>query len=649
LGTVVWINGCTQPEAKQTKGPTNKVAVADVSGQKLANEPTGPTIKGMVEGGSGQKVANATVWLIPAEDVVAMAKTPIEIKKDAKNDEPLEDNLAANRERYAKGKSNANGEFSIAGVRDGKYFLYVEPADSTYLPSGDKSRKSLSTAELAAAPVKIELSGNIPAGTGYVGTSKCLSCHNEQEDFTKTLHRLGIHAVGKDSKLQDSSRFPNYNQGLNKLLAGTKFWFHGYDKSRGFDKYQISDKEPVDPATVSFTATFFKDSDGKLKFRTENAKDPSDAARVYPVDLTYGGGLYKQRYLYRVGPNLFPFVQYNPTGDNSYADRSRKPWRDYHADWLFNEETKKLANPRQGKSFDKECASCHFNGYSLTKTAAGDYIAGSVNDPGGEMDIDGDGKPNEINLGCENCHGPGAAHVNAPPRMKPANIVNPRKLAAERELMICGQCHSRPQGHLDNDQPVNAGWAMMLPPGISRNIYLTHYTTREDAAGKDYWADGLHSKSHHQQYTDFVKSSKYRNGNHLVACSDCHDPHGKAKFAHQMKVDATSPEACNTCHKDKTDMQKHVEDKAKCTAVAARVKIACADCHNTKTMQTGAGLGKGMIGKDGKNYWLNDITSHIYDVPRKDNVGVKGVDPGKAMPIPYTNPCGAACHNTSAL
>jgi len=66
-------------------------------------------------------------------------------------------------------------------------------------------------------------------------------------------------------------------------------------------------------------------------------------------------------------------------------------------------------------------------------------------------------------------------------------------------------------------------------------------------------------------------------------------------------------------------------------------------------MQTGAGMGKGLTGKDGKNYWVNDITSHLYDVPRKDNIGVKGVESGKAMPIPYTNSCGAGCHNTSAL
>jgi hypothetical protein len=77
--------------------------------------------------------------------------------------------------------------------------------------------------------------------------------------------------------------------------------------------------------------------------------------------------------------------------------------------------------------------------------------------------------------------------------------------------------------------------------------------------------------------------------------------------------------------------------------------IACVDCHMTKTMQTGAGLGKGIAGGGGGNYWMNDITSHLFDVPRITNKAIKGVEPGKAMPSPYTNSCGAECHKAEKM
>ncbi len=603
-------------------------------------------LKGVVQDASGQAVENATVWLIPSSDVEAMAKTPTEIKRDSKNDEPLEDNLAANRDKYQKATTDKKGGFKISNVADGKYFVYVEPSDKEHLPGGDKSNKAISTAEFKGKTIKILVSGNVPADAAYVGTSKCLTCHKAYDTEKKTLHKLGIRVAGKDSKLQDASRFPEFDNGLKKLMAGTKFYFYNFDKGRGFDKYMISEKMPSDPASVSFTATFFKDSDGKLKFKTENVKDISDPARTYTVEMTYGGGLYKQRYLYRVGKNLFPFVQYNPNGDDSYNDRTRKPWRDYHADWLFNEQTKKLSDPPIAKSFEKECASCHYTGYTLKHLESGEYIAGAVNDPNGEADIDGDGIPNELNIGCENCHGAGSAHVKAPKGKKASTIVSPGKLSTERSSVVCGQCHSRPQGNLKNDQPVNKDNKMMIP-GTSRNDYLTNYTTREDAAKKDHWPDGIHSKAHHQQYTDFIKSKKYRNGNQLLKCSDCHDPHGMTNYKHQMRADVKDVKnsLCTTCHKANADIKKHMQAK---TGVPEMGKINCIDCHNTKTMQTGAGLGKGLARKDGKNYWMNDITSHLFDVPRKDHVGVKGVDPGKAMPIPYTNACGK-CHNADNL
>lgn len=606
----------------------------------------GVLIKGMVSDGSRQPVANATVYLVPADDVAKLAKAPsIDIKKNVPNDEPLEDNVAANRDKYLKGITNTLGSFSIKNVPNGKFFIYTEPSDKTHLPGGNIANKAMTTAEIAKQPLKISLSGRIPDDASFVGSTQCLSCHGGYSAMTKTLHKLGISAIGKQSKLQDFSRFPDYNDGLKRLMAGVKLYVYGYDKKRGFDKYVISEKMPSDPASVSFTATFFKDSEGKLRFRTENSRNPADPPKTYTVEMVYGGGLYKQRYLYRVGDSLYPFLQYNPTGKEEYDDRIRKTWRDYHADWLYNEDTNKLVDPPKKKSFENECASCHYNGYTLTPTVSGSFVAGAVNDPNGEADIDGDGIPNELNIGCESCHGPGSAHVKAGKNMRAATIVNPGKLASERVTVICIQCHSRPQGNLKNDQPVNKENRMLIP-GISRNEYLINHTTREDAAQADFWNDGIHSKTHHQQGTDFIRSKKYINATQLLNCASCHDPHGKSGIKRQLRMEVRDDKnsLCVSCHKNIT-MLKHTE---KTVGMAHNMKISCIDCHMPKTMITGGGLGKGITGKDGKNYWMNDITAHVFAVPRKYNKGVKGVEPGKAMPIPYTNACGT-CHDAGNL
>ncbi len=610
-----------------------------------SGEAAAQAVQGTVKDASGQAVSGATVYLVPAADVAKLARAPsFQIRRNVDNDEPMEDNIAASGDKYLQAVTGLRGGFSIDKVADGRYFVYVVPDDGEHLPGGTFANKSRTAAELAAKPLAIQVSGKTPAEAVFVGSSKCLTCHASYADVKKTLHKLGIAAVGKPSRLQDFSRFPGFNAGLDKLAAGMKLYLHGFDKNRGFDKYLVSDKPPADPASVSFTATFFKDKDGTLKFRTENARDATDPPRTYPVEMTYGGGLYKQRYLFRVGEATFPFLQYNTEGKDEYADRSRKPWRDYHGDWLYNEATKKLADPAKSKSFEIQCAACHYNGYTLTPTVGGDFVAGAVNDPNGEADIDGDGVPNELNLGCEGCHGPGSAHVRAPKHKRAGTIVNPAKLASERAMVICNQCHSRPQGTMKNDQPINKD-NRMLTPGISRNEYLVNHTTREDAAQRDFWADGVHSKSHHQQGTDLVRSRKYINANQILSCADCHDPHGKSGLKHQVKLavrdDGNS--LCASCHKG-------VQTKAHTakTVGAEHENIHCISCHMTKTMQTGAGLGKGLDGKDGKNYWMNDITSHLFDVPRKSNPAVKGVAPGQAMPIPYTNACGG-CHQADKL
>jgi predicted CXXCH cytochrome family protein len=555
----------------------------------------------------------------------------------------MEDNLAANRDKYRKGITDRKGSFSIAKVASGKYFVYVEPSDAEHLPGGSLSNQAMTAAQLGKTPLRISVSGKVPDNANFVGSSQCLGCHADYASIRKP----STSSASPPSANRASCgpfRFP-LQRGLEQIDGRDDFYFSGFDKGRGFDKYLISDKMPADPAAVSFSATFFKDADGKLKFRTRNARDSADPERTYPVEMTYGGGVHKQRYLYRVGDHLFPFLQYNTDGKDEHNDRTRKPWRDYHADWLFNEGTKKLTNPPTAKSFELECASCHYTGYSLSVTVGGGYVAEAVNDPNGEVDIDGDGTPNELNIGCEVCHGPGSVHVRSPTAKKAATIVNPGKLASERSTVVCNQCHSRPQGYLKNDQPVNKD-NRMLTPGTSRNDYLMNYTTREDAAQNDLWPDGIHSRGHHQQGTDFIRSKHYLNGNRILSCYNCHEVHGKTEVKHQLKMEVRDAKnsLCASCHKD-VSLKPHTQQKV---GFEHGMEIHCVDCHMTMTMQSGAGYGKGRVRKDGQNYWMNDITSHLFTVPRKDNKGAKGVQPGRAMPIPYTKSCGT-CHDVESL
>jgi hypothetical protein len=74
-----------------------------------------------------------------------------------------------------------------------------------------------------------------------------------------------------------------------------------------------------------------------------------------------------------------------------------------------------------------------------------------------------------------------------------------------------------------------------------------------------------------------------------------------------------------------------------------------------KTAKTGSGefgfllsAPTGTAADSTETYFENDITSHVFDVPGKTNVGVAGVVPQSAMPIPYTQAC-ATCHDPSLL
>ena len=79
----------------------------------------------------------------------------------------------------------------------------------------------------------------------------------------------------------------------------------------------------------------------------------------------------------------------------------------------------------------------------------------------------------------------------------------------------------------------------------------------------------------------------------------------------------------------------------------------CIDCHMPGTandMQGGSYGGfiktppyNSSAEEDKNVYWEGHINSHTFKVPFKNNVGVMGIEPSKAMFIPYVNKCGG-CH-----
>jgi hypothetical protein len=676
-------------------------------------------VVGLVTDAGGDAVAGGTVYFVPATDVRDMGATTTAIDSDT--DEPLEDVIRLNGASYVKAEIGADGVYRLPSLPAGSYFVTYMPASTGYLPGGSLCRLARPSSALVNTRLDIEVSAAIPAGAEYVGSSRCIGCHGRAH-ISGTMHRLGIWSPASQGPLQDvSARYDDLYQAFEDKFdpaGGTTVYFYGYDSSRGFDKYRTSETAPVDPAppatwagdtayavgakvsndggrmyeaiaagtsasTGGPTGTAKDITDGTVHWKFINTgtsfavrvlKDGADyemeitnlqgaGAAAYPVDAVYGGGVNKQRYLTKIGSGSDFFyvtlpLQFNNAGSEAYPDRTSMVWRDYNSSYYYNEGTRALVVPSdRNKSFEKNCMSCHAVGVRIDPTT---YAARTVQDRYyGDFDYDGDGLAEELNVGCETCHGPGSAHWEQGGQGK--HIVSLNLLTPEREAMVCGQCHSRPAGKFGTDSPVDAQGRMMVA-GTSRNDFLKNHAgggtpAKLDAAAADLWGDGAvnesgldHSKAHHQQYTDFIKSRLYKNAEELMTCSSCHDPHKKTStpdgtaIARQLRKSPNdNAQLCGGCHSaDPTALEAHIEGMLSGVPGALHVSsgVKCVDCHMPKTAQTGAARPTVVGFVTATQYFWNDVTSHVFDMPRKS------VTLAKKTPTAYVNPC-ATCHGLS--
>jgi hypothetical protein len=495
---------------------------------------------------ANRELAGARVVLIDAAALAASAeRAPMEA-------------LAATSPYAAT--TDAAGAYTISGVVPGRYFVHAAPKvedATTVLPGGDASRTSFDVVADTSVAKDLVLSQQPSPAATYLGTSTCLLCHSgatvDQSNWKHTLHANVYRLPDQVSANQNLSRLPNHD-------SAHAFFKDGNPR----DNTGAGDGLGLVIASAVFTKfptnyNLILGFDTRYFVQFQNTASGVISGKYY-ADFTFGGhGVYKERWVTRVSTN----GTYDPTpgGNSSYyilplqfdeaLQAGVEPFHPYNpANWGPPTVAGGPAvRPAQNKSFDNNCAGCHFTGTSLTVDAEGNFHADATDTMGGPFDYDGVGGPDDVAIGCEACHGPGSEHIAGGPGIG-KRIVMPSKLSAERSNQVCGNCHTRGVGKgtlagSHSEYPSAGTGPLTFPrPGIGLAQFLTDFHSENPGLFGD---DAGHSRQHHQQWNDFVRSTHAKNQFELLACDDCHDLHDRA-IGPSLSARVDDNSLCLSCH-----------------------------------------------------------------------------------------------------
>lgn len=182
-----------------------------------------------------------------------------------------------------------------------------------------------------------------------------------------------------------------------------------------------------------------------------------------------------------------------------------------------------------------------------------------------------------LKMHCEKCHGPAQAHVDYFKNPQPGVdftklIVNPAKLDRERQIQVCGLCHS--------------GVGELLAPSFTYQPGddLTQFIRfdEDELAGA-----GLHSNNVY-----LLKQSRCFQASETMTCSTCHDSH------RNQRGDLRGfSQSCLKCHQ--------TEDCPQELRLGANIADNCIDCHMPKQPDD-----RFAYDIDGKTYKF-DLRTHL--------------------------------------
>jgi predicted CXXCH cytochrome family protein len=297
------------------------------------------------------------------------------------------------------------------------------------------------------------------------------------------------------------------------------------------DQSVLADFNDASFAYQGVTTRFFRRG-GKFIVNTEG---PDGRHRDYEIKYTFG---------------VRPLQQYMVEFPDGRVQVLRESWDVANKRWFYvtppdvTDERIEPGDPLHwtgiAQNWNTTCADCHSTNVHKNYDAASNSYRTSYE---------------EIDVSCEECHGPGSVHVELARSWSPfwdrsAGYGLPplKSKNLDVQLETCAKCHSRRyQVHED------------FRPG---HQMLDYYEPALLAAGL-YEADGQ-IRDEVYEYGSFLQSKMYAN---RVRCSDCHDPHS-------LQLKFSGNQLCAQCHEPaRYDVPAHHHHPA------GSAGAQCIECH----------------------------------------------------------------------
>jgi tetratricopeptide (TPR) repeat protein len=333
------------------------------------------------------------------------------------------------------------------------------------------------------------------ASATYVGSNTCAECHQSEHRLWKgSDHDRAMELATEQSVLGD--------------FNDASFTYQGV------------------------TTRFFRD--GK-RFMV-NTEGPDGKHRDYEIKYTFG---------------VRPLQQYMVQFPDGRVQVLREAWDVANNRWFYvtpPDVTNERIPPGDPfhwtgitQNWNVTCADCHSTNVHKNYNPVTDQYSTTFS---------------EINVSCEECHGPGSVHVGLARRLSPFwdreigyGLPKLKDKNLSVQIEACAKCHAR-RNQIHED---------FRPGGQFLDFYEPHLLSD----GRLYHANGQILDEVYE-YGSFLQSRMHAN---QVRCSDCHDPHS-------LKLKFTGNKLCTQCHvPGKYDTPTHHHHKE------GSAGASCIECH----------------------------------------------------------------------